>query len=40
MSTKILITGHGFVARSQKALVKLLPHSLVMSIWMLQQKLK
>ena len=34
------VSMYGFVARSQKALVKLLPHSLVMSIWMLQQKLK
>ena len=34
------VSMYGFVARGQKALVKLLPHSLVMSIWMLQQKLK
>ena len=30
---------YGIVARGQKNLVKLLPHSLVMSIWMNQQKL-
>ena len=30
----------GFKAKAQVALVKILPHSLVMSIWMKQQKLK
>jgi short-subunit dehydrogenase len=30
----------GFKAKAQVALVKILPHSLVMSIWMSQQKLK
>ena len=31
---------YGFVARGQALLCKLLPHSLVMDIWMRQQKLK
>ncbi len=30
---------YGFVARGQAALTKLLPHSLVMDVWMKQQKL-
>ena len=30
----------GFKAKAQVALVKILPHSIVMSIWMKQQKLK
>ena len=30
---------YGFVARGQAALTKLLPHSLVMGVWMKQQKL-
>ena len=30
---------YGFVARFQAGLTKLLPHSLVMDIWMRQQKL-
>ena len=29
----------GFIARAQMALVKLLPHGLVMDIWLSQQKL-
>ena len=33
------VSTYGFVARGQIALVKLLPHSLVMSIWMKQQSL-
>ena len=34
------VSTYGFVARGQIALVKMLPHSLVMSIWMNQQGLK
>ena len=34
------VSKYGFVARTQIALTKLLPHSFVMSYWMRQQKLK
>ena len=34
------VSMYGFVARGQKLLVKLLPHSLVMNVWMGQQSLK
>ena len=34
------VSQFGFVARFQTALAKLLPHSLVMDVWMLQQKLQ
>ena len=30
---------YGFVARAQAALTKILPHSVVMDVWMKQQKL-
>ena len=33
------VSTYGFVARGQIALVKLLPHRLVMDIWMKQQRL-
>ena len=33
------VSTYGFVARGQIALVKMLPHSLVMKVWMKQQKL-
>ena len=31
---------YGFIARSQSFLAKLLPHNLIMKVWMSQQKLK
>ena len=34
------VSQYGFVARFQAALTKLLPHSLVMDVWMRQQKLQ
>jgi short-subunit dehydrogenase len=34
------VSKFGFVARGQAALTKILPHSIVMSFWMKQQKLK
>ena len=34
------VSQFGFVARFQTGLTKLLPHSLVMDVWMHQQKLK
>lgn len=34
------VSKFGFIARFQMGLAKLLPHSLVMSVWMCQQKLK
>ena len=34
------VSQFGFVARFQTALTKLLPHSLVMDVWMRQQKLQ
>lgn len=34
------VSKYGFIARAQALLVKILPHSLVMSIWQNQQKLK
>lgn len=34
------VSGYGFIARGQALLCKLLPHSLVMSVWMKQQSLK
>ena len=34
------VSKYGFVARFQAALCKILPHSLVMSVWQRQQKLK
>ena len=34
------VSKFGFVARAQAGLVKALPHSLVMDVWMRQQKLK
>lgn len=34
------VSKFGFIARFQAALCKILPHSLVMSVWMNQQKLK
>mgnify|MGYP007010876428 FL=1 len=33
------VSKYGFVARLQMALVKILPHGLVMDIWLSQQKL-
>ena len=36
--TKKDVSIHGFPVRMQVRMVKLLPHSLVMSIWMKQQK--
>ena len=33
------VSKYGFVARAQMALVKILPHGLVMDIWLSQQKL-
>ena len=33
------VSSFGFIARAQMALVKLLPHSLIMDIWLSQQKL-
>ena len=33
------VSKFGFIARGQMILTKLLPHSLVMSIWMKQQEL-
>lgn len=34
------VSRFGFIARTQSLLAKLMPHSLVMSVWMNQQKLK
>ena len=34
------VSQFGFVARFQTGLTKLLPHSLVMDVWLHQQKLK
>ncbi|MCR4621685.1 MAG: SDR family NAD(P)-dependent oxidoreductase [Clostridiales bacterium] len=34
------VSVYGFTARGQRLLVKLLPHRLVMNVWMRQQKLK
>ena len=34
------VSQFGFVARFQAGLTKLLPHSLVMDVWMRQQKLQ
>ena len=34
------VSVYGFTAKGQKLLVKLLPHSLVMNVWMKQQKLR
>lgn len=34
------VSKYGFVARAQAGLTKLLPHSLVMDVWMKQQKLQ
>lgn len=34
------VSQYGFVARFQAGLTKLLPHSLVMDVWMRQQKLQ
>lgn len=34
------VSKYGFIARFQAALCKILPHSVVMSVWMRQQKLK
>ena len=31
---------YGFIARSQSLMAKLLPHRLIMDVWMKQQKLK
>jgi short-subunit dehydrogenase len=36
--TKKQVSVHGFVAKGQRLLVKLLPHSLVMKVWVNQQK--
>lgn len=33
------VSKFGFIARAQMALVKILPHSLIMDIWLSQQKL-
>ena len=33
------VSKFGFIARAQMALTKILPHSLVMDIWLQQQKL-
>ncbi len=37
-TTKKDVSVHGFPIRNQVRLVKLLPHSIVMKVWMLQQK--
>ena len=34
------VSKYGFIARAQAALCKILPHSLIMRVWMKQQKLK
>lgn len=34
------VSGYGFIARAQALLCKILPHSLVMNVWMAQQSLK
>jgi short-subunit dehydrogenase len=34
------VSQYGFIARTQAILCKILPHSLIMSVWMRQQKLK
>ena len=36
--TKKQVSVHGFIAKGQRLLVKLLPHSLVMKVWVNQQK--
>ncbi len=36
--TKKQVSVHGFIAKGQRLLVKLLPHSLVMKVWINQQK--
>ncbi len=36
--TKKQVSVHGFIAKGQRLLVKLLPHSLVMKVWLYQQK--
>lgn len=33
------VSKFGFIARAQMALVKILPHGLIMDIWLSQQKL-
>ena len=33
------VSRYGFIARSQSLLAKLLPHDLIMKVWMSQQKL-
>ena len=34
------VSRYGFKARSQSLLIKIVPHSIVMDVWMGQQKLK
>ncbi len=36
--TKKQVSVHGFIAKGQRLLVKIVPHSLVMKVWMNQQK--
>lgn len=36
--TKKQVSVHGFIAKGQRLLVKLVPHSIVMKVWMNQQK--